>query len=98
MKPTEALKKEHQAIKLMLKILDKVCDKLEAKKAVNQEDLNSIVEFIRTFADKCHHGKEEQRLFPMMEKYGIPREGGPIGVMIEEHKLGRNYIKNMVLA
>jgi len=98
MKPTEVLKREHEVIKLMLKILNKVCDKLEVKKAVNQEDLNSIIEFIRTFADKCHHGKEEHRLFPIMEKNGILREGGPIGVMIEEHELGRNYVKNMILA
>jgi len=41
------------------------------------------------FVDKCHHGKEEEHLFPALERAGIPREGGPIGVMLFEHDQGR---------
>ncbi len=92
MKPTEILKEEHKVIKLMLKIINSVCDKLESKQSVDKDDLKSIIEFIRIFADKCHHGKEEDRLFPKMEEYGIPKEGGPIGVMLQEHELGRSYV------
>jgi len=94
MRPTEILKEEHKVIKLMLKIIDKVCDKLEKKQKVDKDDLKSIIEFIRIFADKCHHGKEEDRLFPKMEEYGVPREGGPIGVMLQEYELGRSYVRN----
>ncbi len=36
-----------------------------------------VVDFIRNFADRCHHGKEEDNLFPAMEKRGIPRQAGP---------------------
>ena len=42
--------------------------------------------------DKCHHGKEEDLLFPAMEQAGIPRQG-PIGVMLAEHEKGRGYVK-----
>ncbi len=50
------------------------------------------------FADQCHHGKEEDLLFPAMEAAGIPRESGPIGVMLEEHNIGRQYVRGMAEA
>jgi len=98
MRPTEILKEEHRAIKLMLKISENVCQRLEQGKAVPTEHLAEIVSFIRGFADKCHHAKEEDLLFPAMEKAGVPRQEGPIGVMLSEHKQGRNYVRNMTEA
>ena len=98
MTPTEILKKEHDAIQVMLNILERVCDKLEMREQVNAEHLEQILEFFKVFADKCHHGKEEDLLFPAMEEAGIPKEEGPIGVMLVEHSEGRNCIKGMVEA
>jgi len=54
-----------------------------------------MVDFLKTFADKCHHGKEEGLYFPNLEKVGIPKEGGPIGQMLLEHVQGRGYISAM---
>ena len=82
----------------MLKILDKVCARLESKEKVDPEHLEPIVEFFRVFADKCHHGKEEDLLFPEMEKAGVPKEMGPIGVMLAEHQQGRGFIRGMAEA
>ncbi|HWI12904.1 MAG TPA: hemerythrin domain-containing protein, partial [Burkholderiales bacterium] len=48
-------------------------------------------DFIKGFADGCHHRKEEEHLFPAMEEAGFPRFGGPIGVMLGEHDDGRRY-------
>nr|MBC7245564.1 hemerythrin domain-containing protein [Chloroflexota bacterium] len=95
MRATEQLMEEHRAIERTLNILEEVCQKLEAGKAVEAEHLERILEFIRVFADQCHHGKEEDLLFPAMEMAGIPREGGPIGVMLIEHTHGREYVKGM---
>jgi len=95
MKPTEDLKKEHESIKLMLRILEEVSKRLEAGEEVSSEHLDRILEFIQVFADKCHHGKEEGLLFPAMEEVGIPRERGPIAVMLYEHKEGREFVKRM---
>jgi hemerythrin-like domain-containing protein len=95
MTPTEQLKEEHQAIKLRLSILESICQKLEAGQEVNPEHLDQSLEFIRLFADKCHHGKEEDALFPAMEAAGIPKEGGPIGVMLLEHDAGRGYVQGL---
>jgi hemerythrin-like domain-containing protein len=96
--PIEQLKKEHNAIKLMLKILDAVSLELEAGKKIIPGDLDKMAEFIKIFSDKCHHGKEEDLLFPAMEEAGIPKDDGPIRVMLEEHDIGRNYVKELVKA
>ncbi len=95
MKPTEELKLEHQAIKRMLKIMSGVCDRLAGGETVDAGHLDAIVEFIQVFADKCHHGKEEDLLFPAMVEAGIPRERGPIGVMLAEHVQGRARVRSV---
>jgi hemerythrin-like domain-containing protein len=95
MRPTQELSHEHEAIKRMLAIVSEICDRIDGGKAVDVGHLDSAVEFIRVFADKCHHGKEENLLFPAMVKAGIPNEGGPIGVMIAEHVQGRHFVRNL---
>jgi hemerythrin-like domain-containing protein len=94
-KPTQELSHEHQTILLMIRILEKMSDRLEAGEKVDPLHLEQAVDFIKIFADKCHHGKEEDLLFPAMEEAGIPRDGGPLGVMLREHTEGRNYVKAM---
>jgi hemerythrin-like domain-containing protein len=95
MVPIEELKQEHQGILLMLRVLERLAAKIQSGEKAEANDLERIVEFLLVFADKCHHGKEEELLFPAMEKGGIPRERGPIGVMLQEHEEGRGYIREM---
>jgi len=95
MKATDILKQEHKAILQMLEIINAVCERLQAGQSVNPDHLEQIVEFIQDFADRCHHGKEEEFLFKAMEEAGIPRQGGPIGVMMNEHETGRGFVKDM---
>ncbi|MFQ6616542.1 MAG: hemerythrin domain-containing protein [Fidelibacterota bacterium] len=95
MKPTDQLRHEHDAILTMLDILERVCQKLESEEEVDPSHLEGIIDFFRVFADKCHHGKEEAHLFPAMEEAGVPRQGGPLGVMLHEHDTGRGYVTSM---
>lgn len=95
MKATEQLKHEHKAVMLMLKILDSISKKLEKNEKVSPQHLEAIIDFLKTFVDKCHHGKEEKLLFPLLEAKGIPNKGGPIGVMLAEHILGREFVKKI---
>ncbi|MGC8837510.1 MAG: hemerythrin domain-containing protein [Anaerolineae bacterium] len=95
MRPTEQLMEEHRAIQTMLGILSGACRRLEAGEAVDPDDLEQMLEFIQVFADRCHHGKEEDLLFKAMEEAGVPREGGPIGVMLLEHDQGRQFVRGM---
>ncbi len=93
---SEDLMNEHEGILFGLKILEKMVFMLKEKKAVDVSDAKEMVRFLKLFADKCHHGKEEGLLFPAMEKAGIPNDRGPIGQMLIEHTQGRKYIADMV--
>jgi hemerythrin-like domain-containing protein len=96
MKPIQDLIMEHEAVKLTLKILDKICTNIEQTgKISNPEHLNQLIEFFIIFVDKCHHGKEEELLFPALEAIGVQRDGGPIGVMLAEHQRGREYVRKI---
>jgi hemerythrin-like domain-containing protein len=95
MRPTEDLIHEHKAIKVMLSIMSKIAENIRNDKGVDTNDIEKIVDFLKTFADKCHHGKEENALFPALVEEGIQKEGGPVGVMLHEHIVGRGYIKDI---
>ncbi|MGZ3514415.1 MAG: hemerythrin domain-containing protein [Thermodesulfobacteriota bacterium] len=92
---TEDLKAEHEGIRLMLQVLNKICEILESGKAVDSIHLDRIMEFLTVFVDRCHHGKEEDFLFPELEKQGISKGDGLIGVLLTEHEEGRGFVKRM---
>ncbi len=89
MKSVELLMQEHRIIELGLAVLENIADRLEQGESVPVDKIISLLDFFRVFADKCHHAKEEKALFPKLETKGIPHEGGPIGVMLNEHEKGR---------
>lgn len=95
MKATEVLMEEHEAVLYVLSILEKICGQIESKKSFDHRHLSGIIDFLKIFVDKCHHGKEEDSLFAELEKAGIRKENGPIGVMLSEHTAGRGYIKQL---
>jgi len=95
MKATEELKKEHRGIDLMLRVLSAVADKLGRGEPLHTPHVDGIMEFLTIFVDKCHHGKEEEFLFPALEAVGVPREGGPIGVLLGEHEQGRRLVARL---
>ena len=86
---------EHKAIQIALNILEKIQERLENNGEADYKDIISLLELLKEFADKCHHGKEELFLFPALEKAGVMKEGGPIGKMLMEHTKGRELIKKM---
>jgi hemerythrin-like domain-containing protein len=92
-KPTKILSDEHR-------VIERVLDALQRLTAVpvnpSLEQWRKALEFFRHFADQCHHFKEEKVLFPALEEHGIPREGGPIGMMLTEHEEGRGHVRSMI--
>jgi len=96
MQPIKDLKMEHDAVKITLRILDKICQRIEkSRKIIDFEHLDQLLEFFKVFVDKCHHGKEEELLFPALENVGVSNKGGPIGVLLHEHQQGREYVQAM---
>lgn len=94
-KATQDLRKEHEAILYVLQTLDKMMqsDRHEAETLLRY--CGELHYFLKIFADKCHHGKEENYLFKELVGKGVANEGGPIGVMLKEHDEGREYIAQM---
>ena len=93
MTPTKILEDEHEVILLVLKAVEREAQEIRRAAKVDATRVGKMLDFFRNFADKCHHAKEEKHLFPLYEQRGIPREGGPIGVMLSEHEKGREHIR-----
>jgi len=92
---THSLVRDHEFI---LKAVDRLENRVEEWRRFRKIDRDSLSRFIlfaKVFTDKCHHGKEERCLFPCLERRGIPRDGGPIGVMLYEHEVGRELIRRL---
>jgi hemerythrin-like domain-containing protein len=89
------LRKDHDVI---LKVIDSLEEKIGSFRdngSIDVAFLRGFLDFGSTFIDKCHHAKEEHCLFPCLEKRGIPRMGGPIGVMLMEHETGRMILRKI---
>jgi hemerythrin-like domain-containing protein len=95
---TTILRREHDAILRMLDVAEELADRLRRDEQVAPETLGEVNQFFQLFADRCHHAKEEEVFFPLLERKGIPRDDGPIGVMLAEHEHGRALIREMVEA
>ncbi len=94
-KPTQILSGEHRVILRVISCLERIVDAGAREGKINGDDARSAVAFFRTFADSCHHAKEEDALFPALVARGIPRENGPIAVMLDEHEIGRAAVRAM---
>ena len=93
----EQLRDEHEAMTLVLAILDRLCQRLVFKEKVNPEHFGQVLEFIQVFADQCHHGKEEEFLFPALEAAGVPNADRMLDVM-HEHERCRILIRQLAAA
>jgi hemerythrin-like domain-containing protein len=93
--PTQILMEEHELILQALDALEKKVAAVQAGSPPDKEYFEKAVEFLRGFADKCHHGKEEDLLFKRMADRGFPVRGGPIAVMLQEHDMGRAFIRGI---
>ena len=92
MKPTDVLKHEHKIVLAVLEGAEREAQHIQATGKVDTDKVAKVVDFLRNFVDKCHHSKEEKRLFPKLQERGMPGDTGPIAVMMHEHALGRNEV------
>jgi len=85
----EELKQDHKKI---LESIDAL--QVAVRDGINKEEVKKFLDFTQSFAEPHHH-KEENVLFPKLEEKGIPREGGPIGMMLLDHETKRGFVKNL---
>jgi hemerythrin-like domain-containing protein len=95
MKSLDILKDEHAVIERVLDLFEPAGTWVRKGEPPPAGFEHWAIEFLRHFADHCHHAKEETALFPFLEARGITRDGGPLGVMLREHEQGRTYLQRM---
>jgi hemerythrin-like domain-containing protein len=95
MQPTDILMNEHRIIEQVLNCLEQILNQCSAGETLDTKSAKQAIEFFRGFADRCHHGKEEAQLFPVMQANGFSGGCSPVVVMLREHELGRLYIQGM---
>ena len=92
MTATTALRTEHETILSVIACLRVACDTARREDSFDADTFRQGLDFIRNYADGWHHAKEEVHLFPALEAAGMPKEGGPVGVMLHEHEIGRSHV------
>ncbi len=95
MKATEILKSEHEVIEGVITSIETVTRAARNGAKVNPDFYSQSADFIRGFADGCHHRKEENVLFKALEATGSPAQAGPVRVMLSEHDEGRALTQAM---
>ncbi len=91
----EFLIAEHELIERSMAVLKSCLEDLD-RAARHPARLMRALDFLLEFGDKLHNQKEEQHLFPRMEERGIPRDAGPIGVMLMEHAAERDLLRQLL--
>jgi hemerythrin-like domain-containing protein len=89
---TDILRGEHRVIEQVLDCLVRLADDCAAKGKLDGATARQIIDFFATFGDECHHRKEEEQLFPVLESKGFPRTFGPTTLLRSEHDLGRRFL------
>ena len=91
--------REHANISRMLEVIRHASIGILEGKPVDLVDFREMVDFIRNYADKHHHGKEEKFLFPVMvQKLGRVADNLVTHGMLVEHDLGRDHVMSLVTA
>ncbi len=94
-----ALMIEHRLIEQMIGIIKNVLERIVATQKADSLFIDTVADFIRTYADRTHHGKEEDILFQEMSKRTLsPEDLRVMNELIEEHKLGRQTTRALVEA
>ncbi len=90
----DVMMEEHKNIHHMLLVVDKICCGILEGAAIDSDELRKIIDFIRKYGDRHHHGKEEKCLFPrMISDLGVVADNLITHGMLVEHDLGRDHIR-----
>ena len=97
MKPIGPMMWEHRLIEKMLRLFEGEIRKINESNKVDTLFIDTAVDFIRTYADRTHHGKEEDILFRELEKKDLsPEHARIMNELIDEHKYSREMVRKLV--
>jgi hemerythrin-like domain-containing protein len=95
METIRILNKEHQNILIVITSIEQECERLKTGTEIDPEFFEKAIDFIKNYADKFHHAKEEDILFKEFEDVSEQAHCNPVPQMLHEHELGRNFVKGM---
>jgi hemerythrin-like domain-containing protein len=99
MMPIGPLMIEHRLIERMIRQIEVELLSIDQTDEVDVLFIDQAVDFIRTYADRCHHGKEENILFRELDKKPLTADQKRLmQELVEEHIIGRNTIATLVAA
>lgn len=97
MMPIGPLMVEHRLIERIIQVMKGHLERIKAGEKINPDLVEKVTNFIKAYADRCHHGKEEDILFRDLTKRTISSEQKRIlEELVEEHKLGRKITAALV--
>lgn len=94
--PTEILEDEHRQIIRVVTALNVFAQNMEEGWEVEEEVFDDLIAFMRIFAEKWHHAKEEDALFPLLIQRGVPATGCPLAQLVQEHKKANSFVSDIV--
>ncbi len=89
----ELLKQDHEVTERVFAAMETT---LASAEGPAPEQVGLLVEYLRDYVDQCHNQKEERHLFPLLEAGGMPRHGGPLAVMLQEHQRAQEILSRLV--
>jgi hemerythrin-like domain-containing protein len=92
---THTLVDEHRLIMRMIALLEKNAPRTAEGSYLNWQFYFDGIDFIRQYADRFHHAKEEDVLFKALIDNGMPKEHSPVAAMLMEHDQGRSFVRAM---
>lgn len=95
---TRVLTEEHKLILRMIELVEKNTGLLENGRFDDWSFYLDAVDFIRNFADRFHHAKEEDVLFKALVDNGMPEKNSPVAAMLMAHDQGRAYVRGLEAA
>ena len=99
MMPAGPLMIEHRLIEKVIHLMHEELERIDRKKKADVLFIDTAVDFIRTYADRCHHGKEEDILFRDLDKKPLSDEQRTIlDELIKEHIHARKTVKSLITA
>ncbi len=98
-KPYGPLMAEHRIIEQMAALIKIEVKKIEKEKSADPHFINAAVGFLRTYADRCHHGKEEDILFEALKRKKVSKQHfETLQQLLEEHTIARGVVRALIAA
>ena len=91
---TDELRRENENVRKILRILQRICEKIDSDDQVPERDLDEIVQLAETLAQRSHQRKEEETLLSTMEDSPV-HEQGALAALLEDHHAIRRHFEEM---